>query len=75
MPATDAQIIAFIRKFCREKGYSPSIREVCENFGYSSPSTIKGRVDKLRDKGLITYIDRMPRTLRVVTREDRHRGR
>ena len=66
MPATDAQIIAFIRKFCREKGYSPSIREICANFDYKSPSTIKVRVDKLREMGFITYSDRVPRTIRVV---------
>ena len=68
--ATDDQVVEFIRSFCDEMGYSPSIREICKRFGYSSPSTIKLRLDRLRDEGVVTFVDRVPRTLRVVQADE-----
>ena len=68
--ATDKQIIEFIQAFCDDHGFSPSIREICKEFGYSSPSTIKVRIDYMRKIGLVTFIERVPRTIRVVRHDD-----
>lgn len=66
MVATDKQIVDAIAAFWEKKGYAPSIREVCDAVGMKSPGTMKYRLERLRGKGMVTYIDRSPRTLRVV---------
>ena len=66
MKATDEQIMAFIGGFIRKNGYSPSVREVGEAIGINSAGSVRYRLAQLRDKGLITYDDRKPRTIRVV---------
>lgn len=66
MVATDKQIVDAIATFWEKKGYAPSIREVCDAVGMKSPGTMKYRLERLRGKGMVTYIDRSPRTLRVV---------
>lgn len=66
MVATDEQIVDSIAAFWNKNGYAPSIREVCDAVGMKSPGTMKYRLERLRGKGMVTYIDRSPRTLRVV---------
>lgn len=66
MVATDAQIVEAITRLWREMGYAPTVREMCDAVGIKSPGTMNYRLQRLRDKGLVTYIDRVPRTLRVV---------
>ena len=41
----------------REKGYGPTVREVCQTLGLSSPSTVHVHLKALEDKG---YIKRDP---------------
>lgn len=69
MKATDDAIVEYIRRFRRERGYSPSIREICRRFGYESPGTVATRLRRLRAEGVVEYVDRMPRTLRVVSED------
>lgn len=66
MVATDEQIVDAITAFWNKNGYAPSIRELCDAVGMKSPGTMKYRLERLRGKGMVTYIDRSPRTLRVV---------
>lgn len=66
MKATDEMLLAYVRKFRSERGYSPSIREICKRFGYESPGTVAQRLRRMRDKGLVDFVDRAPRTLRVI---------
>ena len=47
------QILDFITRFLDEKGYSPSLLEIGEHFGLSSPATVHKHVDNLRRKGLV----------------------
>ena len=46
---TDKQerLLQFILDFHKENGYSPSIREMAQGMGVSSPSTIKAMLDRL----------------------------
>lgn len=48
-----AEILQFITKFQREKGYSPSLGEIAENFGVSIP-TIHQHISYLRKKNLLS---------------------
>lgn len=70
MKASDEQLIEFIDTYCRENGFSPSVREMCDRFGYASPSTIHRRLLGLRERGLVTFEPSLPRTVRVVRHEE-----
>jgi SOS regulatory protein LexA len=48
-----AEILQFVTKFQREKGYSPSLSEIAENFGVSIP-TIHQHISYLRKKNLLS---------------------
>lgn len=48
-----AEILQFVSKFQREKGYSPSLGEIAANFGVSIP-TIHQHVYYLRKKNLLS---------------------
>lgn len=54
----------------RQTGYSPTVREIQERTGASSPSNIHDRLVILRDYGLVTWVEDSPRTL-VLTKEGR----
>ena len=66
--ATDDQICDFIVAYQDRNGYSPCIRDICAEFGYSAPSAVKFRLDRMRERGMVDFVDRVPRTLRVVGR-------
>lgn len=70
MKASDEQLVEFIDAYCREMGFSPSVRDMCRQFGYASPSTIQQRLMGLRERGLVTFEPRLPRTVRVVRHEE-----
>lgn len=48
-----AEILQFITKFQREKGYSPSLAEIAHNFGVSIP-TVHQHISYLRKKNLLS---------------------
>ena len=48
-----AEILQFVSKFQREKGYSPSLGEIAKNFGVSIP-TIHQHISYLRKKNLLS---------------------
>ena len=53
-----------ITEFIEEKGYGPTVREVCERLGLSSPSTVHVHLRSLEEKGLI---NRDPLKSRSIT--------
>ncbi len=46
-------VLDCIEDCIREKGYGPTVREVCQSLGLSSPSTVHVHLKALEDKGLI----------------------
>jgi SOS regulatory protein LexA len=48
-----AEILQFVTKFQRVKGYSPSLAEIAENFGVSIP-TVHQHISYLRNKNLLS---------------------
>lgn len=42
-----------IEKHIREKGFGPTVREVCQDLGLSSPSTVHVHLKALEEKGFI----------------------
>ena len=46
-------VLECIEDTIREKGYGPTVREVCQVLGLSSPSTVHVHLNALEEKGLI----------------------
>ncbi|MEG0218032.1 MAG: transcriptional repressor LexA [Raoultibacter sp.] len=46
-------VLDCIEQCIREKGYGPTVREVCQSLGLSSPATVHVHLQALEDKGLI----------------------
>ena len=57
-------VLTCIEEFYAEKGYGPTVREVCERLGLSSPSTVHVHLKSLEDLG---YINRDPLKSRSIS--------
>lgn len=57
------QIFEFIQRFSAEKGYSPSVREICQAVSLRSPSTVHAHLKTLRDAGYIAKDDHKTRAI------------
>jgi repressor LexA len=59
------QVLEFIDREIRERGYPPSVREIGEAVGLSSPSTVHAHLAALQDKGYLRRDPSKPRALEV----------
>jgi repressor LexA len=64
-PLTDRQrqVLEYIDEHTRHAGYPPSVREIGEAIGLSSPSTVHAHLGALQDKGYLTRDPSKPRAL------------
>lgn len=46
----------YLAEHIAEKGYAPSIREMCERFGLSAPSAMQRRLERLEQHGWIERV-------------------
>jgi repressor LexA len=60
------QILDFVNDQVEEKGYPPSVREICSAVGFKSTSTVHSYLEKLEKNGLISKDPTKPRALRVL---------
>lgn len=60
------EIYEFIKKQLRDKGYPPSVREICSAVGLKSTSTVHGHLERLEKKGLIKRDPTKPRAIEVI---------
>lgn len=60
------EILAFIRKFSREHGSSPTIREIGEHFKISSTNGVRYYLDLLKKDGHIAQEKRISRGIRAM---------
>lgn len=51
--AKQEQIFKFLRSFTEEKGYPPSVREICKGIGLKSPSSVHAHLKALENAGYI----------------------
>ena len=59
------QILSFIEQHTREKGYPPTVREICAAVGLNSPSTVHGYLSRLEKAGFIVKDPSSSRGLRL----------
>ena len=59
-------ILAFMKKVISEKGYSPTVRELCQALKIKSTSTVHSDIKILEDQGLVKKDPSKPRTVLPV---------
>lgn len=69
LTAKQQQILDCIKKSLKEKGYPPSVRELCAAVGLSSTSTVHSHLSTLEKKGFIRRDASKPRTIEVLDEE------
>jgi len=57
------RIFTYIQKVVSDKGYPPSVREICEATGLRSTSTVHAHLKRLEKKGLISRDSMKPRAI------------
>lgn len=60
------QVLDFIRKTVEERGYPPSVREIGDAIGLSSPSTVHSHLSALVEAGALRRDPTKPRAIVVV---------
>ena len=71
MSEREKEILEIIKTFIKEKGYSPTIREICRIANIKSTASVHGHIKKLKDEGHITTGIDMPRSI-VVTKKEKN---
>lgn len=59
-------ILEFIARHIREKGYPPSVREIGEAVGFRSSATVHAYLSRMEQKGLIRRDPAKPRTIEIL---------
>lgn len=60
------EILDFVREFRRRHGVSPTHREICEKFGYSSYGTVHKHLRILQEKGYLQRTSNQKRGLELA---------
>lgn len=63
------EILDFITSFVSDNGYAPSLREIGENFGLSSPATIHVHIENLKEKGFLKSSYNEARSIELMPAE------
>lgn len=61
-----AAVLDFIKRVWAEKGYSPSVREICDGVGLKSTSTVHNHLKSLEELGYIRRNNSKQRAIEVV---------
>ncbi len=64
------QILAFMRAEIHQKGYPPTVREICQAIGVKSTSTVHKDLAMLEKEGYIRKDPSKPRALMLVEEEE-----
>ncbi|MGL5616836.1 MAG: transcriptional repressor LexA [Sarcina sp.] len=60
------EVYDFLVKYANDKGYPPSVREICEAVSLKSTSTVHGHLKRLEKKGYIYRDPTKPRALEII---------
>ena len=61
-----SEIYSYLKSYTENKGYPPSVREICEAVSLKSTSTVHGHLKRLEKKGLIKRDPTKPRALEIM---------
>ena len=65
-PDKQKKILDFVNRYIIERGFPPSVREICQAVGFKSTSTVHSYLKKLEEEGSITKDATKPRALKVL---------
>lgn len=60
------EIYQFLKEITKDRGYPPSVREICEAVNLRSTSTVHGHLSRLEKKGLIKRDPTKPRAIELL---------
>ena len=69
------RILAVIQASNQERGYPPTVREICEQVGLASPSSVVHQLRALETRGYIRRDPNRPRALEVLATNSTHERR
>ena len=61
-----SEILEYIKNEILNRGFPPSVREICEAVGLKSTSTVHGHLARLEKKGLIRRDPTKPRAIEIL---------
>ena len=64
------EVLNFIKKYIAMHGYPPSIREICEGLGLSSPATVHAHLKNLESAGVIKTSNNKFRTIEILVENE-----
>ena len=67
---TQQFILDFIKEQIAQRGYPPSVREICDAVGLKSTSTVHGHLKRLENKGLLRRDSMKPRAMELLNVQD-----
>ena len=62
----EKNILSFMKKEIRQKGYPPTVREICQALGIKSTSTVHKDIENLVRAGFIIKDPSKPRALNII---------
>ncbi len=63
------QIFDYLKKFIKEKGYSPSLEEIRKHFRLSSLATVHQHLENLKAKGYLEKLKNQPRSIEISNKK------
>ncbi|MGI6037938.1 MAG: transcriptional repressor LexA [Limnochordia bacterium] len=63
----ERQVLDYLKSFIEQRGYPPSVREICEALGIKSTSTAHSYLRRLEKKGYIRREATKPRAMVIAT--------
>lgn len=66
MTKRSREVLAWIRAFIAANGYSPTVREICDGFGWASTNAVMPHLYRLRRSALLTWQEGHSRTIRLT---------
>ncbi len=66
----DYRILDFIKSQLKQRGFPPTVREICAEIGLTSTATVQARLKKLEDNGLIVREGNKNRSIKIVGAEN-----
>ena len=60
------KIFLYIKDYIDQKGYPPTVRDICDAVDLKSTSTVHGHLQRLEKKGLIRRDESKPRAIEVL---------
>jgi repressor LexA len=66
LTARQSEVVATIRRLTKQHGYPPTMRELGDALGITSPNGILCHLNALRAKGELTWTNGKSRTLRLT---------